>query len=381
MNSDNYRFFSPRRGFRQSLPFIMIFGFFIILGIIPLSFGMTGAGLAVIGMGLFFYALILPQAAAAGRRYGIGGSGIILKSAFNSLAVPFDGIDSAALLSKCEGCRFMEELYRASAESERQMDIGAWYRSKRRSADVVRYLSVPVTGVEMRRGHLTDITSYSVRTSAELILLRLKMGGRILISPADAGTFYSELLSRGIAVQPAAAGEGMQAQSGITPSRNISRTLITISYISFAVLLALVTYFFIFPAVNETPSGGVPKEPVVETEASDAVLAAWLNDDSYIFGVPKDELPGIEGGGAVTADLFIDYAAPRLIWLYETDGELSEGTLGRIETVSKTGQFLLLHSRMTSAGEETSDGGEVYSFFVVERAGMRESFASLIRNF
>jgi hypothetical protein len=207
MNSYNYRWYRPQRGFAQSRPFLIVFGIFILAGIPLLVLGMIGPGLGFIGMGLFFYALLIPQAAAVGRKYGIGPDGLRLKSASKVLDTPFGEIEYAVLLTKTESRSFMEKLYQSAVEAERQLDMRRWFKSNLRTAEVVRYLSVSVTGTDMRKGHSTNITSYSVNPDAELLLLKLVSGKVFLISPKGIREFYTDLIQKGISVRPYTAGE------------------------------------------------------------------------------------------------------------------------------------------------------------------------------
>ena len=384
MDSFECRWFAPQRGFRQTLPFIIVFGLFIIGGVLIILFGPAGPGIAVTCMGLFFYALIIPQAAAVGRKYGICVRQLQLKTLMSRKVITFGEIDSVALMSKAEGRRFMEELYRSSVDAERQMDLGRWLRSNRKSAEVIRYLSVPVTGTETRRGRATNITSYSVDPDAEMILLRLNAGGRLLISPADVTAFYSALVGKGAEARPVSSGEALSLQAGSGPSRDFRKTIRGISIVIFLVILALVGYFVIYPEykAGEYSRPGSAGETADEgpADTSDIPVAIWLDEDSFAFGVPKDDLPDMEREGGVSAMLFSKYAAPALVLLLESEGEIEVGSTANTELIEYLADFMLLHCRMSYSGEAESDSGIVYNVFTVERTEIRNFIASLVRN-
>ncbi|MBI9108842.1 MAG: hypothetical protein JEZ04_19020 [Spirochaetales bacterium] len=387
MNRDIYRWFSPQRGFRQVRPFLIVFGIFILAGFLPIIFGLTAQGIAVIGLGVLFYAFIIPSAAAWGRKYGLGDEKVLLKTAFSEKVLRFKDIASAALLSKDESRRFMEELYKSTVDSERQMDISSWYKSTRRAGDVVRYLSIPVTGTEIRRGYATNITDYSVRPRAELILLRTDAGGFILISPQNIRDFFNELLQKGVSNIPAAVGEGLAVQAEIRISGVMKKHVRRISIITLITTVLLVGYFVIYPQLMKSQPDTSLKQTAENSETAEpssaapaGLLADWEDDNSFVFGVLSSTLPEMEREGGVTAHLFKAYAGVQLIMLLESGGEIPAGSSARADLFEYIGDFLLLHSQMFYAGEETTADGD-YVFFQVEQTAMRESVASLIRNF
>ena len=215
MSGDIYRWYKPRRGFRQTALFLAVFSVFPAGGTALLAAGLAAPGAVLLALGLGFYALILSQAAATGRRYGIGEDTVILKRPASEKVIRFDELESAAILNRLESRRFLEELYSTSVESERSLDLGSWLRSNRRTADITAYLSVPVTGTETRSGHSTNITSHSVKTSSEMLLLRT-VGQLLLISPDDTAGFHRSLLEKGVSDLPVVKGEGRL--SGIEPT-------------------------------------------------------------------------------------------------------------------------------------------------------------------
>ncbi len=378
MYSDTYTNFKPRRGLRQSMPFIIVFGFITLCGIIPILVGMPGPGLALSGMGLVFLALILPGAAAAGKSYGIGGSSVRLKASAKEEVLQFAEIESVALLSKEESRRFMEELYLESVESQNRMDMGGWLRSNRRAGDVVRFLSVPVTGTEFRSGSQTRITSYSVKPDAQLILLRRKTGAKYLVSPYETVEFYRTLLQRGLRAVPAAAGEGKSVQSSNQQGKNYRSLFTAISIASSVLIFAAVGYFFILPAMKAPEDINHADESRAEDISGPA--AVWLDDNSFAFGVYTESLPEMEQGGSVTAKMFSGYAAPLMLQLLESEGGLPAGVTENEELTAYLGDFLMMHSRMTFLETSDAGGGKDMNFYMIEQTDIKNSIGPLLRN-
>jgi len=378
MNREIIEWYPPQRGFRQTRPFLIVFGVFILAGLAVLFSGLTGPGLALSGMGLIFYALILPQAAAVGKRYGLCQDLLILKTLTKENSIPLSEIESLALLSKDESRRFMEELYRSSVDAERQMNMSSWLRSQRRAGEVVRFLSVPVTGTEARRGHSTNITDYSVKPDAELLLLRLSPQRMLLVSPQDIRKFHLKLVQKGVSLRPYMIGEGSSLQAESAASGGMKKVVGVISIVTFIITLVLIGYFVIYPQFTAQQYS---EDPVPVTEDSVIPHAFWADNHTFIFVVLKDELPEMERAGGVTAALFSIYAAPRMIELLETGGEIPQGSSERAELLKYLGEFLVLHSRILFVGEELDEDGKVLNVFQVEQTEMRTSVASLLRNF
>ena len=380
MNDKGYTGFKPERGFRQVRVFIIVFSLFTLAGVVPLAFGLIGPGLALIIMGLAFLALVVPKAAAWGLSYGIDNEAVVLRSGRAGKRIAFIEIDSVALLTKEQAQSFMEELYYDAVQSEIRMDMGGWLRSNRAAGGVTRYLSIPVTGTEIRRGGPTNITSYSVNPGTKLLLIRMHSGERLLVSPLEINRFYTRLIQAGVDAVPYVKGEGRIPFSAAKPYRNNRKRIFIVSLVTFIVILALAGYFIIYPALS-APAENAEVQPAEEAQPAGAgIMAAWVNEDSYLFGVLKEELPEMERNGGLSAMLFSRYAAPLLLQLLESEGELPKGASTDAGLRDWLSDFLMLHSSLQFSQEHSYPDGSLYMIYTVEQTEMKNNIGALLQH-
>ena len=348
-----------------------------------LFFTLTGPALAVMGMGIVFMLLILPGAAAWGMSYGISTNALILKRPQAGKRLYFNDIESIFMLSKEQARSFMEELYYDAVESERRMDMGGWLRSNRRAGEVTRYLSIPVTGTETRRGNTTNITSFSVRPDSRLILIREASGGKLLISPKKITELYTELVRAGLRTIPPEKGEGRIPTDELKANRKIGAGIRVFSAVVFVVILAAVGYFVIYPSMTSEADRVITAEnetvPEQQSEIP-GVMAAWVNEDTYLFGVLKEELPEMEQQGGLSAMLYSSYASPLLLQLLEAEGELPAGASSDEALNEFLSDFLMLHCRMKFAQEHTYPDGSLYMIYTVESPEFKKNIPVLLKN-
>ena len=198
MMKDFYTWYAPRKGFRQTWLFLVVFALFPVLGVFSLLSGQTAVGMAALVFGFFCYILILGGAAAWGCRYGIGERTILLKRTTSKRILRLDEISSISRLSPEQAGTFMNELQHPAIEAERSLNFSEWYKAGKQWGEVSRYVSVPQVSSITSRGSRRNITSARVLPVGELLLLRLKSREGLLISPRNPENFLQDLRNKGL---------------------------------------------------------------------------------------------------------------------------------------------------------------------------------------
>ena len=140
---------------------------------------MPTAGFIISGFCFSVLSGLLFKASGFGKKYAIGEKSVLLKCGRKTVNLCLDEIKYITLLSIQEARSFLEEMHLASVTAERQLDFRGWIKSQCRSGEVVRFMSIPLTGTDQRAGHPANIIKYTVKPNEELILLRtLKSSSR-----------------------------------------------------------------------------------------------------------------------------------------------------------------------------------------------------------
>ena len=384
MQSDAYKYYKAQKGFRQILPFPAVFSIFLLFGLLPFFFNMPTAGFIISGFCFSVLSGLLFKASGFGKKYAIGEKSVLLKCGRKTVNLSFDEIKSVSLLTKQEARSFLEEMHLASVTAERQLDFRGWIKSQCRSGEVVRFMSIPLTGTDQRAGHPANIIKYTVKPNEELILLRTLKSRYFLISPKNIRGFFNELETMGAAVEKAAAGEGKKVHPPASPEEEIrvkqrSRGLFIYSaVIGFSLLL----FFVIIPVIQETLFTSYPEEisapgPENQKIEKEKLMAVWENDSTFIFSVPSELLSGIELDGGVSGDIYERHAAPLVLKQFEYEGLLSEGLSEKQDLIDYTAS-ILVQAKISNEGKQISKDGKTLFLFRMQKNGIREIIMSFL---
>jgi hypothetical protein len=255
---------------------------------------------------------------------------------------------------------------------------------------------VPLVSSVTRRGSHRNITSARVLPVGELLLLRLKSRGGLLISPRDPDKVLKDLSGKGLKETPFSLEEIRNYVVPADPEKlgRSHRRWRTYMIVNMAVLLILAALFvFRDPLIallpgslqengviqwisrpgTAEPAPSAPEEPVKRE------TAAFIDEDSFVFGVPLDELTTEQREGESSFSLIMDRGVPELLRILETEGAipLKEDTWERSVTIS---QFLNAHGSLSFV-EDREWNGLIHRFYLIEMERLKETVQALAEDF
>jgi len=392
MIKDFYTWYAPRKGFRQTRLFLAVFALFPVMGVFALLSGQTAGGIAALVFGLFCYLLIFGGAAAWGCRYGIGERTVLLKRLTSTRILRLEEISSVCRLSREQSSDFMNKLQHPAIEAERAINFSEWYRVSKQWGEVGRYISVPQVSSITSKGSRRNITSAKVLPVGELLLLRLESGQALLITPREPDTFLTDLTRKGVKETPFAFEE-MKNYIAPADQEKLARShrrWRTYMIVNMAILLPLVLLFiFRAPLIELLPEplqqhkvirwiitlgSGEPEEPLPD-EPVFGKNAAFIDEDSFVFGVPLDELTYEQREGQLSLSLIMDHGVPGMLRILEKNGTLPviEDSWERSVTIS---QILYTHGSISFIEDREWNGG-IHRFYLIEMDDLEDVVSAL----
>ena len=88
--------------------------------------------------------------------------------------------------------------------------------------------------------------------------------------------------------------------------------------------------------------------PAEQSGKSEIPAAFWIDESSFVFTLPSDQLSDIERGGGVSGDIYERHAAPLVLRIFELDGLLYEGASEEQDLIDYTAS-ILVQARMPTA--------------------------------
>lgn len=397
MMKDFYTWYAPRKGFRQTWLFLVVFALFPAMGVFALLSGQTAGGIAALVFGGICYAFIIGGAAAWGCRYGIGEKTIFLKRSTSKRVLRFEEISSVSPLSREQSSEFMNKLQHPAIEAERAINFSEWYRVSKQWGEVSRFVSVPQVSSITSRGSRRNITSAKVLPVGELLLLRLESGEGLLITPRDPEIFLDDLTRQGVEEAPFSFEEmknyvAPADQEKLGRSHRRWRTYMRVNLI---IILPLVTLFiFRGPLIDLLPEE-VQNHPVIrriytlgtddqpeEPLPGEPILretAAFIDENSFVFGVSLDELTAEQRAGDLSLGFIMDHGVPLMLRILERNGTLPEieDSWERSVTISQ----ILYTQGALSTVEDREWNGLIHRFYLIEMDGLKDVVNSLAADF
>lgn len=186
--------FKPKVKHKVVWMFYAAFGFFFAVGCFMLYFVGDDALAAVISMwALIFLMTFLIWLQTSGKtiRYHIQPHGLYIKRSWLKRFYRFEDIAAIALLNEQETEAIAENKSDKAAEAINDADLLAAFQGQMEFGKLIQFSSVQFVGSQTHSGN--KITSNSIHTSGNFILLSLKDGNNHLITPEQMEAFIEEI--------------------------------------------------------------------------------------------------------------------------------------------------------------------------------------------
>ena len=284
-----------RRTFKKIWIMIAGFGIFIPIGL-ALYFG-TGerTALLVVAFGGVFTLALIIKAAAPGSRYAVGRDGILLKKGRSTRLVGYEELQGAAVLSEEQAVEALNRYLAPAVQSERALNLKAWYRSNSAYGNFIRYCSVPVLQQTTSVGSHLNIVKFDSRTSGNFAIFKLLSGEEFLLSPADCEGFVRHISSASKLTDTTPSSSYTVPDYGMDTEKAARRRKWLFGYalVTFAVLTTIIIVFFALPSFRSASEGSSWIQRIIgslsqgesggeEGEKTDAVMqTGWVDADTF----------------------------------------------------------------------------------------------------
>jgi hypothetical protein len=284
--------FQARRTFKKIWIMVAGFGIFIPIGL-ALYFG-TGerAALFAVAFGGVFTLILVFKALAPGSRYAVGRDGILLKKGGSARLVGYGQLRGAAVLSEDRAVEALNRYLAPAIQSERALNLRAWYRSNSAYGNFIRYCSVPVLQETTSVGSRLNIVKFDSRTSGNFVILKLLSGEELLLSPTDCEGLVRQISAASKLTDTAPSSSYTVPDYGLGAEKAARRRkwMFVYALVTFAVLTTAIILFVGLPNLREGSGGsgwvkriiGSRPEGRSAAESAGAVLeTGWVDGDTF----------------------------------------------------------------------------------------------------
>ncbi|HAK44836.1 MAG TPA: hypothetical protein DCO79_02795 [Spirochaeta sp.] len=207
-------------------------------------------------------------------------------------------MEGVSVLDGADLANYLGILAARIAESKMQMDLRRWWENSKVYGEIILWVSVVITETEKISGGPLSITKYTLNMEGPVIIIHLKNGEVLMLTPEQAEDFAELLKSRGAADIDASyciasiplPSSSFDREGNIKKGRR--RRIISL-VMFFVIAGAVLGWFFLTGPGSE---GYVPKAAAVETEAEELeqtivpqTFGAWDSDKLFVFVVPASK--------------------------------------------------------------------------------------------